>query len=173
VLTRQDHDGDHFVGYFSKEKHSFEGYNLAVITILPAYQRKGYGRLLIEFSYELSKLEQKVCSLLYTQVGSPELPLSDLGYAGYRSFWAAALIDTLTKNVGMTFTIEGLSRLTSIRGEDILATLADLGLLSEWRGDRGVSVGVEGLKTCVEERGVRVERALKVDGMVRVVKKCF
>jgi hypothetical protein len=48
------------VGYFSKEKASEEGYNLACILALPAYQRKGYGKFLISFSYELSKLEGKV-----------------------------------------------------------------------------------------------------------------
>ena len=31
------------------------GYNLAAILTLPAYQRKGYGKFLIEFSYELKK----------------------------------------------------------------------------------------------------------------------
>ncbi len=35
--------GAHVVGYFSKEKCSEEGYNLACILTLPAYQRKvGY-----------------------------------------------------------------------------------------------------------------------------------
>lgn len=48
------------MGYFSKEKASEEGYNLACILALPAFQRKGYGKLLISFSYELSKLEGKV-----------------------------------------------------------------------------------------------------------------
>lgn len=32
--------GAHVVGYFSKEKNSEEGYNLACILMLPAYQRK-------------------------------------------------------------------------------------------------------------------------------------
>lgn len=42
--------GFHIVGYFSKEKESTEDYNVACILTMPPYQRKGYGKLLIEFS---------------------------------------------------------------------------------------------------------------------------
>lgn len=43
-----------------QEKNSDDGYNLACILTFPPYQRKGYGKFLIQFSYELSKLEGKV-----------------------------------------------------------------------------------------------------------------
>lgn len=40
VLCEKDAAGYHIVGYFSKEKASAEGNNLACILTLPAYQRK-------------------------------------------------------------------------------------------------------------------------------------
>lgn len=49
VLCEVDDAGAHVVGYFSKEKHSPEEYNLACILTFPPYQRKGYGKFLISF----------------------------------------------------------------------------------------------------------------------------
>ena len=55
VMTQADSDGCHIVGYFSKEKNSYLNYNVSCILTLPPYQRQGYGRLLIDFSYLLSR----------------------------------------------------------------------------------------------------------------------
>ena len=65
IMTEYDNVGFHIVGYFSKEKESSEDYNVACILTLPPYQRKGYGKMLIAFSYELSKFEGKIAFLFF------------------------------------------------------------------------------------------------------------
>ncbi|KNZ72739.1 putative MYST-like histone acetyltransferase 1, partial [Termitomyces sp. J132] len=84
ILTESTTKQDHILGYFSKEKNSYDEYNLATIMTLPPYQRKGYGMLMIEFSYELSRRTGKI--------GTPERPLSDLGLRSYLAYWVSTLI---------------------------------------------------------------------------------
>ena len=131
VLTERDAQGHHIVGYFSKEKNSQEGFNLACILTLPSYQRKGYGKLLIAFSYELSKLEGKV--------GTPERPLSDLGLVSYRSYWTRVLLGLLRDYKG-SLSIKDLSTLTAIRTEDIVQTLQTLNLVKYYKGQHILNV---------------------------------
>ena len=78
---------------------------VACILTFPPYQRQGYGKLLISFSYELSKREGLV--------GSPEKPLSDLGRLSYRSYWSYVLLDQLKELKG-TVSIRDLSENTCI-----------------------------------------------------------
>lgn len=124
-MTRRDELGHHLVGYFSKEKESADAYNVACILTLPQYQRMGFGRLLIEFSYELSKKEGKV--------GSPEKPLSDLGLLSYRAYWTDTLITLLAEH-GREITIDEISQITSMTTTDILHTAKTLNILRYYKG---------------------------------------
>jgi len=131
IMTECDNRGCHMVGYFSKEKNSQEDYNLACILTLPPFQRKGYGKLLISFSYELSKKEGKV--------GTPEKPLSDLGLLSFRSYWTQVLLEILRKHRG-TLSIKDISEMTSIKTEDIISTLQSLNLIKYWKGQHIICV---------------------------------
>ncbi|XP_062504259.1 histone acetyltransferase KAT7-like [Corticium candelabrum] len=126
IMTEADSSGCHVVGYFSKEKESALRYNLSCILTLPQHMRKGYGKMLIEFSYLLSKMEDKV--------GSPEKPLSDLGLLTYRSYWKGVLLDFLLDYKRPTISVKDLSSETAICQYDIISTLQSLGMLKYWKG---------------------------------------
>ncbi|XP_054166683.1 histone acetyltransferase KAT6B-like [Oppia nitens] len=113
VLTVNDSKGCHFVGYFSKEKHCAQRYNVSCIMTLPQYQRCGYGRFLIEFSYLLSRKEGTA--------GTPEKPLSDLGRISYESFWKSTIICFIRDRPKTT--IEEISLATGMNVHDISSTL--------------------------------------------------
>lgn len=132
VLCEIDRKGAHIVGYFSKEKESPENNNVACILILPPYQRKGYGKLLIAFSYELSKREGIV--------GSPEKPLSDLGRLSYRSYWAYTLLELMKDYRATSQSIKELSELSGITPDDIIYTLQSMKMVKYWKGQHVICV---------------------------------
>ncbi|OZC10549.1 MOZ/SAS family protein [Onchocerca flexuosa] len=125
VVTRNDSSGCHFVGYFSKEKYSAQKYNLSCIMTLPSYQRQGFGRFLIDFSFLLSRKEG--------MTGTPERPLSDLGRFSYRSYWRSAICEYLYKTISpdktKRLTLRGIARGTGISVYDVMETLQSLNIL--------------------------------------------
>ncbi|KAG2341338.1 hypothetical protein BDR05DRAFT_936380 [Suillus weaverae] len=121
VITETDDMGARFVGYFSKEKCSPKDYNVSCIMALPVRQRQGWGNFLIDFSYLLSKKEQRA--------GSPEKPLSGLGQLGYKNYWTLALMRYLHTSPDNP-TLEAISKGTSMTIEDIYNTLHDQGMIS-------------------------------------------
>ena len=61
ILCEVDRHGAHVVGYFSKEKESPDGNNLACLLTLPPYQRRGIGKFLIAFRYLMNLFRASVC----------------------------------------------------------------------------------------------------------------
>jgi len=138
VLTERDEAGQHhLVGYFSKEKASTEEFNLACILTLPPFQRRGYGRFLIAFSYELSKVEGRI--------GTPERPLSDLGAVSYRSYWTRTVLETLLRG-GSGLTVKDISGRTAIRPADVVETLQGLGLLKWCKGQHIITYNTRNIE---------------------------
>ncbi|KAB8273628.1 hypothetical protein BDV30DRAFT_210189 [Aspergillus minisclerotigenes] len=117
IMTEFDDLGCHFVGYFSKEKRPSSANNVSCILTLPIHQRKGYGNLLIDFSYLLTRIEGKT--------GSPEKPLSDMGLVSYRNYWRLILSYQLHKQKAPLSIVE-LSERTGMTADDIVSGLEAL-----------------------------------------------
>jgi histone acetyltransferase HTATIP len=134
VMATRSEKGFHIVGYFSKEKESADGYNVACILTLPQYQRKGFGRLLIQFSYELSRIEGKL--------GSPEKPLSDLGLLSYRQYWSENIIDLLMGycEKDEKVTIETISTALAMTTQDVEHTLQALRMQVYHKSDHKIVI---------------------------------
>ncbi|KAJ1938601.1 Histone acetyltransferase [Kickxella alabastrina] len=146
--------GYHFAGYYSKEKRSAQGYNLSCIMILPSRQREGYGKLLIEFSYLLSKKEGVA--------GSPEKPLSDFGLLSYLSYWRRAIYEVLVDGRRWV-SVEDISAETGLTVDDVVSTLQTDGMLQRVHGGSGYRVVVDGEKIDEYLRRARVKNPKRVD----------
>ncbi|KAK3317843.1 acyl-CoA N-acyltransferase [Cercophora scortea] len=117
------------VGFFSKEKMSWDNNNLACILIFPPWQRKGLGALLMGISYEISRREGVI--------GGPEKPISDLGKKGYKRFWAGEIarwiltLETKSAPEETVVDVRECSRATWIAPDDCLLVLKDMGVAED------------------------------------------
>lgn len=126
VLCEVDEKGAHVVGHFSKEYGTNN--NLACIMVLPPFQRKGYGKLLIQLSYAISRREHRI--------GTPEKPLSDLGKVSYRSYWWWVLLQILEDtHCDRSITVTELSELSSIHPDDIQSTFKSVQMIKFSKGE--------------------------------------
>lgn len=123
VMTEHDEFGCHFVGYFSKEKRPSSQNNVSCILVLPIHQRKGYGHLLIDFSYLLTRVEKKT--------GSPEKPLSDMGLVSYRNYWRLVICYYLRdyKPGDKVPSVKDISDAMGLTPDDVISALDALGAL--------------------------------------------
>ncbi|RDL33863.1 uncharacterized protein BP5553_08231 [Venustampulla echinocandica] len=157
------------IGFFSKEKMSWDNNNLACILIFPPWQRKGLGALLMGVSYEISRREEIM--------GGPEKPISDLGKKGYKRYWGAEIARWLLvvketdrkKGKGMV-DVERISRETWISPDDALGVMRDMGVLERAGKGRGeverVRVDKQMVREWVQREGVDLARVVDPEGFV-------
>lgn len=118
IVLGKDNHSRHYkpMGFFSKEKLSWDENNLACILVFPPYQRRGLGKMLIEFSYILSRHEERK--------GSPERPLSKFGMLSYMAYWCTTIARyLLIECTDEEVTIEQISDYTYIKPEEVVRAL--------------------------------------------------
>jgi hypothetical protein len=149
TFTDPNDPGNYYVlGFFSKEKLSWDANNLACILIFPPYQHKQLGKLLMGVSYKLSGWDSNG-----GPIGGPEKPLSELGHKSYVRFWAERVARFLLRgkhsgsslNTDLqkpsstpkgsrkrafreTMTVEELGLGTGMLTEDVITALKSMGL---------------------------------------------
>ncbi|KAL8909191.1 MAG: hypothetical protein Q9207_000365 [Kuettlingeria erythrocarpa] len=136
LLVLSPPDGPHaegqsqVIGFFSKEKMSWDNNNLACILVFPPWQRKGLGKILMGLSYELSRLDDRV--------GGPEKPLSEFGRIGYLKFWQARVANTILEMKNKTtLSVEEIAAACWMLSEDVVSTLREMDVLGTKRRNDG------------------------------------
>eukprot|EP01059_Diplonema_ambulator_P020122 TRINITY_DN33810_c0_g1_i1.p1 TRINITY_DN33810_c0_g1~~TRINITY_DN33810_c0_g1_i1.p1 ORF type:complete len:433 (+),score=40.34 TRINITY_DN33810_c0_g1_i1:98-1396(+) len=156
VLTEFADGAWRFRGYYSVEKGSSNSNSLACIMVLPPWQDKGYGRLLIHLSYMLCRPPDGSLS-----EKSPERPLSELGMCTFLSYWRGAVLTVIHSMVRSPEwqsplarkggkDIEHIIRETVIRKRDVLKALHTLDLLTR-PGTLGSELDWEAAKKITSE----------------------
>ena len=114
-----------FLGYFSKHKDYFKpskpkfNENVSCLLILPSCQAKGYGKFLIDLSYQLSLKDKKS--------GTPARPLSSAGFNAYRNWWISQIDSNLSIPKPKTFWyINDIVAKTGISSQDIKDILSSI-----------------------------------------------
>jgi len=101
------------------------------------------------------------------KVGSPEKPLSDLGYQTYMAFWkykvAAHLLDVRARTrVG----IDEIATQTAIRPEDVIEALQALGVLLRRRSDGALIVSKESVRNWATANGINLAPLIDADSVL-------
>lgn len=116
---------------------------------MPQCQRKGFGKFLIEFSYELSKIERKK--------GTPERPLSDLGFRSYITWWTIQIVKYLLDNKKLNkISIQMISDATFIDQNDVIYVLENFKIIRKLNVNY-LYLKKEYLETILTNLGVKKE----------------
>ncbi|KAL9005021.1 MAG: hypothetical protein Q9188_002170 [Gyalolechia gomerana] len=148
------------IGFFSKEKMSWDNNNLACILVFPPWQRKGLGKIMMGISYELSRLGG--------HIGGPEKPLSELGRIGYLKFWQARIANSiLGLKVKTTLSVEDIAEACWMLAEDVVSTLKEMDVLgTRKKNDRTLVISKARVREWVNLNKVDLRPPVDDEGFV-------
>ena len=151
------------VGFFSKEKMSWDNNNVACILVFPPWQRRGLGQILIAASYELGKREGRF--------GGPERPLSALGKKGYIVFWCGEVARfVLHAPAKKAVSVKDISDEAYILQEDVVAALNEMDVLEKRKTAAGnIVLNKSKVKVWAEKNGVSEKPLIDVEAFVEEV----
>ncbi|KAI7090556.1 hypothetical protein KC356_g1462 [Hortaea werneckii] len=161
LLRTDSHPYGQVVGFFSKEKMSWDNNNVACILIFPPWQKRGLGQVLIAASYVLGRREGRF--------GGPEKPLSQLGRKGYIVYWCGEVYRYLMScHLKKTVTIKEISEETYIMQEDVVAALREMDVVESRKTASGsVVVNKAKLRAWAEKMGVSTEPLIDENAFVQ------
>lgn len=149
------------IGFFSKEKMSWDNNNVACILVFPPWQRRGLGQILIAASYELGRQEGRF--------GGPERPLSTLGRRGYLSYWCGEVVrNVLQAPLKKVLTVKDISDGTWILPEDVVAALKEMDVVEKRKTAAGnIVINKSKVKAWAEKNDIAELPLIDVDAFVK------
>lgn len=149
------------VGFFSKEKMSWDNNNIACILIFPPWQKRGLGQILIAASYELGRREGRF--------GGPERPLSALGKKGYIAYWCGEVARHVINAPGKKpLSVKDISEATYILPDDVAAAVKAMDVCEARKTASGnVVVKKERVRQWAEKLGVKLQPLVDVDAFTK------
>ncbi|KAI5363633.1 putative histone acetyltransferase domain, MYST-type, acyl-CoA N-acyltransferase [Septoria linicola] len=149
------------VGFFSKEKMSWDNNNLACIVVFPPWQKRGLGQVLIAASYVLGRRENRF--------GGPERPLSADGSKSYIKYWTGAVTrEILTGGHGKkVVSVKELAEQTWIMPEDVVVALKEMDVFETRKTASGnIVVSKTKVRAWAKKHRVGMENIVDVDAFV-------
>ncbi|EMC95843.1 hypothetical protein BAUCODRAFT_71885 [Baudoinia panamericana UAMH 10762] len=160
ILRSSPHPYGQVVGFFSKEKMSWDNNNVACILVFPPWQRRGLGQVLIAASYELGKREERF--------GGPERPLSALGKKGYINYWCGEVFRFLMAcHLKRTVSVKDISDGTYIMQDDVVAALREMDVVEKRKTASGsIVVNKSKLRAWAEKHGISAEPLVDAEAFI-------
>jgi histone acetyltransferase MYST1 len=155
VLCECDQTCCHIAAFFSKQRSCAANDIISCIVVLPPFQRRGYGSLLISVAYEIARRGDVI--------GGPERPLSQLGQVTFERFWKDEIMELFALYGEKLRTVDLISKMTSFRREEVELILKKLQIVKKYDNEKALEFDFDALDQRIREFRGCGKRCAKID----------